>query len=61
MSKITIRQTKSTIGQPESVRRIMQGLGLGKMNASKTHKDNNCIRGMVNKVSHLVSYELVTK
>lgn len=58
MSKITVRQTKSLIASKESLRRVVRGLGLGRIGKSRTHKDNNCIRGMINKVSHLVEYEL---
>ena len=31
---------------------------LGRIGETRTHKDNNCIRGMINKVKHLVSYEV---
>jgi large subunit ribosomal protein L30 len=61
MSKIIVRQTKSVIGQNLKTRRIITSLGLGRINGVKTHNDNNCIRGMVNKVRHLVEYELVAK
>lgn len=58
MSHITVTQRKSLISEPESVRKVVKALGLGRIGKTKTHKDNNCIRGMVNKVKHLVSYEL---
>ena len=58
MSYIVIRQTRSLISEPESIRKVVKALGLGRIGKSATHKDNNCIRGMVNKVKHLVSYEL---
>ena len=58
MSKIVVKQTKSMITEPEQMRKIVKALGLGRINAVKVHKDNNCIRGMINKVRHLVSYEL---
>ncbi len=61
MSKIVVKQTRSVIGQPQATRKVMLGLGLKKIGSAKTHNDNNCIRGMVNKVRHLVSYELVSK
>lgn len=59
MSKIIVKQTRSLITEPEKQRKIVKALGLGRVGSSKTHKDNNCIRGMINKVKHLVSYELV--
>lgn len=58
MSQIIVTQTRSTIGQTMQHRKVLKSLGLGRIGKVKTHKDNNCIRGMVNKVQHLVSYEL---
>jgi large subunit ribosomal protein L30 len=59
MAKIVVKQTRSLIGNPEAARKVIFGLGLGRIGKVKTHKDNNCIRGMINKVKHLVSYELI--
>ena len=61
MSKIVVRQKKSLIGTSRSLRKIVSALGLGKIGQERTHKDNNCTRGMVNKVKHLVDYELVSE
>ncbi len=58
---IKVTQLKSTIGKNSNNGRILAGLGLRKIGATKVHKDNNCIRGMVNKVKHYIRYELVTK
>lgn len=58
MSKIVVKQTRSLISEPEKVKKVMIGLGLDRIGKVKEHKDNNCIRGMINKVKHLVSYEL---
>lgn len=58
MSQIIVTQTRSIIGQAEANRLVMRGLGLGRIGKTKTHKDNNCIRGMLNKVKHLVKYQL---
>ena len=55
---IVIEQTRSLIGQPKNVRRIMQTLGLRGIRKSHKLKDNNCARGMINKVRHLVNYRL---
>lgn len=59
MAKIVVRQTRSLIGNSEASRKVVKGLGLGRIGKTKVHKDNNCIRGMINKVKHLVSYELI--
>ena len=61
MSKIVVRQKKSLIGCSETLRKIVASLGLGKIGQERTHKDNNCTRGMINKVKHLVEYELVSE
>ena len=58
MGQIVVRQERSLISEQEKIRKIVKALGLGRIGKSVTHKDNNCIRGMVNKVKHLVSYEL---
>jgi large subunit ribosomal protein L30 len=49
------------ITEPQQMRKIIKALGLGRINSTKVHKDNNCIRGMINKVKHLVNYELSSK
>jgi len=59
MSKIIVRQTRSLITETPNSRKVLRALGLGKIGKTKVHKDNNCIRGMINKVSHLVEYDLV--
>ena len=58
MSQIVVKQTRSLISEPEKLRKVVKALGLGRIGESKIHKDNNCIRGMINKVKHLVSYEV---
>ncbi len=59
MSKIVVRQTRSLIGNNPNNRKVMRALGLGRIGKTKVHKDNNCIRGMINKVRHLVEYQLL--
>lgn len=58
MSKIIAWQKRSTIGEPHKICRIVWSMGFRKLNTVKEFKDNNCIRGMLNKVKHLVAYEL---
>jgi large subunit ribosomal protein L30 len=57
MSKIRVKQIRSA--KTEAVEKTLWGLGLRKMNRVREHKDNNCIRGMINKVKHYVSYEII--
>jgi large subunit ribosomal protein L30 len=54
---ITITQVKSGIGSTRKIRATLVGLGLTKMNKTVTRKDTPEIRGMLNKVLHLVRVE----
>lgn len=55
--KIKITQVRSTIGRLENQKATIKALGICKMNKSVTHDDNPVIRGMVEKVKHLVKVE----
>lgn len=48
---------KSVSGSTERQRNTVAGLGLGKLNSSRTLKDSPSVRGMISKVSHLVEVE----
>jgi large subunit ribosomal protein L30 len=52
--KLLITLKKSPIGRPSKQREILKGMGLLKINKMVMLKDCPEIRGMVNKVSHLV-------
>ena len=54
---IKITLVKSGIARPGKHKAILIGLGLKKMNKSVIRQDTPEIRGMVNKVSHLVQVE----
>lgn len=54
MSKIIVKQVKSLIGRPESQRKIVAALGLGRIGKTKELNDSQAVRGMIAKVSHLV-------
>lgn len=55
--KLKITQVKSIIDRPKDQKRTIEALGLGRPNYFKVHNDTPQIRGMVNKVSHLVNIE----
>lgn len=57
MSKLKITRVRSIIGRPEKHRRIIQALGLRRLNQTVEHPDNPAIRGMVRKVKHLLRTE----
>jgi len=53
--RITLK--KSLIGRPEKHRRVVRSLGLRKLNKTVVLADTPTIRGMVQKVSHLLDVE----
>jgi large subunit ribosomal protein L30 len=55
MATIKIKQTKSRIGAPIDQRRTLDALGLRKLNKTVEVEDNPSVRGMINKVHHLVT------
>jgi len=58
--KIKVTQTKSVIDRPKTQKLTIKALGLGRPNYEKVHNDTPQIRGMINKVSHLVKTEEIT-
>jgi len=58
MTKINITWVKSGIGYSKDQRRTLKALGFRRLNQSVTHDDSSSIRGMVNKVRHLVKVEV---
>ncbi len=57
MGKIKVRQTGSIIDRPKKQKLTIEALGLGRPNWEKVHNDTPQIRGMINKVKHLVTVE----
>ena len=57
--RLKVTQTGSTIARPERQAKVLLGLGLGRIGKSKELEDTASIRGMINKVQHLVSVEEV--
>jgi large subunit ribosomal protein L30 len=54
---LKVKKVKSEIGRPEKQRKILRGMGLNKLNRTVTLVDTPQVRGMINKVIHLVSVE----
>ena len=54
--KATIRvtQTGSPIGRPDAQRATLVGLGLNKLHRSRVLEDTPAVRGMINRVRHLI-------
>ena len=55
--KIKIIQIKSCIGYNNKTKATVKALGLKKLNGFVVLNDNVAIRGMINKISHLVKIE----
>lgn len=56
---LRITLVKSTISSKKPQRDTVRALGLRKINQSVEQQDTPTIRGMINKVSHLISVEEV--
>ena len=54
---VTYTQVRSCIGSTKAVRNTLKGLGLLRMHMTVTRKDTPELRGMLNKVQHLVRTE----
>ncbi|WP_299318970.1 50S ribosomal protein L30 [uncultured Porphyromonas sp.] len=54
MAQIKIQQVRSKIKSPKDQKLTLQALGLKKLNQVVEHNDTPQIRGMVEKVKHLV-------
>ena len=55
--KVKVIQIGSPSGRPADQRQTLIGLGLNKMHRTSELEDTPEIRGMINKVSHLVRVE----
>ena len=54
MAKIKIKQVKSRNNRPIEQKRTLESLGLGRIGSETEREDTPSLRGMFNKVSHLV-------
>jgi len=52
---ITVKQVASANRRPEIQAATLRGLGLGKIGRTRTLEDTPAVRGMVNKIPHLVT------
>jgi large subunit ribosomal protein L30 len=59
--KILIKQVRSSIGTKPKQRATLKALGLRKMSAERLHDDTPVIRGMIDKVRHLVAVKHMDK
>ncbi|MFB0951485.1 MAG: 50S ribosomal protein L30 [Rhodospirillales bacterium] len=54
---VTVTQIKSAIGRRNDQRETLRGLKLNKMHRSSTLEDTPSVRGMIDKVKHLLRVE----
>ena len=59
MAKLKITQVRSQIGTTAQQRKNLAALGLRKINQSVEHEDSVIIKGMIERVKHLVRVEEV--
>ncbi len=55
--RLRVTQTGSPIGRQNVQRQTLVGLGLNKMNRTRELEDTPSVRGMINKITHLVRVE----
>lgn len=54
---VRVTQTGSPIGRPKDQRATLIGLGLNKLHRTRELVDTPAVRGMIDKVSHLIKVE----
>lgn len=55
--KLQITLVRSPIGYSKRQKATLKAMGLKKMNQTVTHTDNQNIRGMIDKVCHLIDVD----
>lgn len=59
--KLEITQVRSVSGRQETHRRTLRALGLKKNQTSVVQEDTPAIRGMINKIPHMVSVREISE
>ncbi|MEJ5294727.1 MAG: 50S ribosomal protein L30 [Fimbriimonadales bacterium] len=59
MPKLKITLKRSPIGYNETQKRTVRALGLRKLHQTVIHEDNPSIRGMLQRIPHLVQVEVI--
>ncbi|MBQ3115783.1 MAG: 50S ribosomal protein L30 [Clostridia bacterium] len=58
-SKIKVTLVKSTIAILPQHKKVVEALGLKKVNSFRIHEENPCILGMIDKVKYLLKVEKI--
>ncbi len=61
MAKLRIKWVKSSIGYSKDQKATIQALGLRKLQQTVEHEDHPALRGMINKVSHMLQVEEIAQ
>ncbi|HZS94497.1 MAG TPA: 50S ribosomal protein L30 [Chloroflexota bacterium] len=59
MPQLEITYERSSVGRPERQKRTVRALGLTKLHQTVRQPDNESVRGMIERVRHLVSWREV--
>jgi large subunit ribosomal protein L30 len=59
--QLRITLVRSLVGYPKKQHLTARGLGLRKISSSVVRPDNREIRGMINKIVHVVKVEVISK
>ncbi len=54
---VTVTQIKSALGRKPGQKETLVGLGLNRVRRTRTLEDTPSVRGMINKVKHLIQVE----
>jgi large subunit ribosomal protein L30 len=57
VAKLRVTLIKSGIGYAQDQKKTLKALGLNRLNKSVLHNDNSSVRGMLDKVRHLIRVE----
>jgi large subunit ribosomal protein L30 len=57
--RLRITQIRSAIGRVKEQKAMVRALGIKRLHQSVEHQDNPAVRGMIQKVKHLVKVEEV--
>ncbi len=60
MAKLRVTWIKSGIGYTQDQKRTLKALGFHRLNQSVTQDDRPSVRGMINKVKHLIRVEEIS-
>jgi large subunit ribosomal protein L30 len=58
-NKLKVTLIRSTVRRPKVQRLTVKALGFHRLHETRTIPDNPAVRGMINRVSHLVTWEEV--